>query len=921
MRGKNITWLSAGEKHTIAANQDGAVFAWGANDKGQLGLSDAALGMCSSKGLQSNCDGPRPDAMIYPTNVADLWGEYTLMTSSRGSSNLAVTKRMVTFGWGENSAGQLGTGDKTDKNIPTQMESTLRLRFALVAMGSEHAIALTALGEVYVWGSNAFGQLGQDTLGMGARSAGPAQSSEPLRVPGLHGKKVVKVAAGWAHSMALTDQGEVWVWGRNQHGQLGLGDLADRFGPVLVQAAGGGGRAMGKVASIAAGHSHSVWLNTSGIPFTAGRNDAGQLGLGDTIQRTSISMVVIPKRIWCDTPYGSEISQSFQDWVCVGSMVRDLCGQRCRDTLLRTDCGPRNASVGLQLSDCEPLMPISQKILKVEAGDYTTFAISEDYNLYAWGNNADGQIGIGEPSLWGQFIAKPQLVVNLYGKNVSAVAGGRRHTVAKAFKEPFFIRDMSPASGPVTGGTYVFIIGQGFNTFTGNISCEMSMWTNGTHAGLYKDGIENAYREILRIPAERYSNVRMRCKTPDVRYKRGDGTVDDVKMVQFSHLLNTPRNITLKWDKDITLQTTKTLVFYYTGLPGITGIVPEGGPISGDTYVLLQGYGFEKAMASDVRVRFGDDGNNWMRGCVLSPNLIVTLAPPTGPSNNGMLDYDGACNDLCPEGFDIGCFCSSINDASDACVKGIVRAAVDPRNRASRRDRCPQCRLIVGPVNVRVTLNGFDYSTQSLTYTYFDSPTLSFLTAPPWVSEPAWRTRRNLVYGGPSTGGTVVDIYGIGLSPAALGRAVCVFGCSYSNQGNGIGPRCTPGTARHSLPLTGEFRDTNTFVFTQPAPSAVWDIIHFGTWFICNGSYGTFGCDSYNSTSGEYKFYPSYDAEYAPTFRGYNNITRVRYPESFMPCVLVEFAFVLVSLLHEIQKYRATTAHIESRAIVCAHFV
>jgi alpha-tubulin suppressor-like RCC1 family protein len=875
LRGKNITWLSAGDRHTIAANQDGAIFAWGANNKGQLGLSDAALGMCSTTEIQSSCDGPRPDSMIYPSNVADLWGEYTLMTSTRGDSNLAVTKRMVTFGWGENSAGQLGTGDKTDRNIPTQMESTLRLRFVLVAAGGEHSIALTALGEVYVWGSNAFGQLGQDTLGMGARSAGAVQSSEPLRVPGLQKKKVIKVAAGWAHCMALTDSGDVWVWGRNNFGQLGVGDTVDRFGAVLVQAAKGGGSAIGVVAAIAAGQTHSVFLNTSGIPFTAGRNDAGQLGVGDTMQRASLSMVVIPKRIWCDTPFGSEISQSFQDWVCVGSMVRDQCGQRCKDTLLRTDCGPKNASAGLLVSDCEPLMPISQKIIKIEAGDYTTFAISEDYNLYAWGSNANGQIGIGEPSLWGQFIARPQLVVNLYGKNVSAVAGGSRHTVAKASREPFFIRDMSPASGPITGGTSVYIIGQGFNTFTGNLSCVLSMWTNGTHAGQYPFGIDNARIETIVIPAERYSNVRMRCKTPDVRYIKVDGTIDAAKMAKYAYLLNTPRNLTILWGEGVTLPSTKPLVFYYTGLPGITGILPEGGPVTGDTYVLIEGYNFDKMLASDVRVRFGDSGNNWMRGCVLSDTLMVTLAPPTGPSDSGTLDFDGACNDLCPEGFDLGCMCSSINDASPECVKGIVRATVDPRNRASRRDRCTQCAFIEGPVNVRVSLNGFDYSTQSLTFTYFGSPSLSYITPPPWVAEPEWLERSELTYGGPSSGGTTVDIHGLGLSPTALGRAVCLFGCSYSDQGNGIGPRCTPGTARHSLPLPGVFRDAHTFVFRQPAPSGVWDLIHFGTWFHCDGSYGAKGCDSYNQTSGVFKFNPAYDAIYAPTFRSYNSAARV----------------------------------------------
>ena len=879
LRGKNITWLSAGSSHVIAINEDGIVFSWGSNSRGQLGLSDAPLSKCSDVSVQSNCDGDRPDQSPYPTSIVDLYGDRVLMTSSRGNSNLAVTKRVLTYGWGENELGQIGSGDKTDRNIPAQMATAVQLRFVLVAMGGEHAMGLTALGEVYVWGSNSYGQLGQDTLGLGPAAGAPMQSDTPLVVPGLQGKMVVKIAAGWSHCMALTESGEVWVWGRNDFGQLGLGDKIERHGPVHLQTSTGQGVEMGFVTAIAAGRSHSIWLGADGAPYTAGRNDAGQLGVGDSIGRTVISKVIIEDRIWCDTPFGSDISPTFEDYVCVGSKRRQPCGLRCKNTLLRLDCGPSNVTEGYTTEDCEPLMPISQKIIKVQAGEYHSYAISEDYNLYSWGSNTQGQIGVGDPSLWGRFIAKPQLVVSLYGKNVSAVAGGKEFTVAKAYREPLHIYTLSPPAGAVSGGTKLYIIGQGYNTFAStNLTCKMTLWKNGTHTSQYASDLIDPVLDVIIMPAIKFSNVRLQCVTPDVRFKLADGeTIDFEKMSAYGETLLTPRNLTVHLDGRI-LDTISPLAFQYTGLPGITGIIPEGGPVTGDTYVLIQGYNLDKALASDVRVRFGDDGNNWMRGCILSSNLIVTLAPPTGPSNSGIglgVPYDGACNDLCPDGFDLGCSCSSKTDLSPSCIRGIVRASVDPDGQASRRDRCTDCAYVEGPVVVRVALNGADYSLDSVTYTYFSSPTLQHVGPPPWISQTHWRERQDLVYGGPTTGGTTVDIFGVGLEPAALGRAVCSFGCNYTNMANGLGPKCTPGSARHSLPLPGMFTDANTFVFDDPAPNSVWDLIHFGTWFRCAGQYDRSGCSTYSQATRTIVVSPGYEPVYAPTFRGYNVTTTV----------------------------------------------
>jgi alpha-tubulin suppressor-like RCC1 family protein len=644
LRNKNVTMVSSGSEHSTAFSKEGFVWAWGRNDGGQLGLSDSTLSHCDTKSLQSNCDGPRPSKMLFPSSLSDLWGEHVVDMSSMWDHNLVVTRSGWTFAWGRNSYGQLGTGDTRDQNIPIKVKNSQSYRFVLARTGGSHSMALTAWGEVYVWGSGARGQLGQDIEGLGPRSTSARLSLEPIQVKALQGKIVIQIAAGWSHCIALTEEGEAWVWGGNEYGQLGLGDLKDRFAPVKIQdSTNGKGSQIGVCISIAGGHGHTLWLNSSGMVFSAGRNDGGQLGLGDTIDRSSVSYVDIPDRVWCDTPYGSEVSASYADVVCVNSKVRTDCGRRCVGISWRRDCGPSNITVGLQVSDCEPLMPGSNLGREVRVSEYSSFVISRDNNLFGWGLNTFGQVGIA-PELWGRNVRKPRLIISMYGKNVTSISGGREHTVARSDREILVIESFSPQSGPVNGNSPIYIIGQGFNTFTGTLECRFAYYSNGTHTSNFPGVLWNESIYVLSVKAERFSNQRLRCFTPDVRFRNPEGEVDLEKMSQSLRTLETPRNLTIWWRGKYQLKTQRDFVWSYIALPGITGLIPQGGPVTGGTYLLVTGYGFDKMLSSDVRIKFGDEGNNWMRGCILSDKLIVTVTPPSGPSDNGYFTYTNISN-------------------------------------------------------------------------------------------------------------------------------------------------------------------------------------------------------------------------------------------------------------------------------------
>jgi hypothetical protein len=124
-----------------------------------------------------------------------------------------------------------------------------------------------AQGEVWAWGDNAFGQLGDRTN---------TNRNTPVRVTGLSG--VQAVAAGEKHSLALKNDGTVWAWGSNEYSQLGDGTNTNRNTPVQV---------LSGVQAIAAGQLYSLALKNDGTVWAWGRNNWGQLGDGTTTQRNT----------------------------------------------------------------------------------------------------------------------------------------------------------------------------------------------------------------------------------------------------------------------------------------------------------------------------------------------------------------------------------------------------------------------------------------------------------------------------------------------------------------------------------------------------------------------------------------------------------------------------------------------------------
>ncbi|XP_006043315.3 E3 ISG15--protein ligase HERC5 isoform X1 [Bubalus bubalis] len=138
-----------------------------------------------------------------------------------------------------------------------------------ITCGDYHSLALSKGGELFAWGQNLDGQLGVGRIF--------ASTSTPEIVENLSGVPLVQISAGEAHSMALSMSGNVYSWGRNDCGQLGLGHTYNKNSPSCIEALDDQ-----KVEFIACGGCHTALLTKSGLVFTFGDGKYGQLGHNST---------------------------------------------------------------------------------------------------------------------------------------------------------------------------------------------------------------------------------------------------------------------------------------------------------------------------------------------------------------------------------------------------------------------------------------------------------------------------------------------------------------------------------------------------------------------------------------------------------------------------------------------------------------
>jgi alpha-tubulin suppressor-like RCC1 family protein len=330
--------------------------------------------------------------------VAAVSGLHVKATASGFVHSCALTTKGAVMCWGYNAEGELGDG--TTVNSPTPVAVTgLAKGVKAISSGSYFTCALTTKGAVKCWGSNNYGQLGNNTT---------TNSSVPVEVYGL-GKGVKAISAGNFFMCALTNKGAVTCWGANTYGQLGDGTTTSSAKPVATSGLGK------KVKTLGAGGYHACAVTTSGKARCWGYNGEGEVGDNTKVN----APVPVP--------------------VYALGKVKAISGGSYHTCALTTKgavkCWGYNGDGELGNStNTSSLKPIgvtglSKKVKSLSVGDIHTCAVTTGGSVKCWGYNGYGALGDNTTTTSN----RPVAVYNLGGKGKTVSAGGY-HTCAVTTK-------------------------------------------------------------------------------------------------------------------------------------------------------------------------------------------------------------------------------------------------------------------------------------------------------------------------------------------------------------------------------------------------------------------------------------------------------------------------------------------------------
>ncbi|XP_060933111.1 probable E3 ubiquitin-protein ligase HERC4 isoform X2 [Limanda limanda] len=203
-----VCQVACGSQHSVALTNDGRVFTWGQDSRGQLGLGQGKPFAISPQQL-------RPLSSIPLVHVA-----------AGGEQSFALSVSGGVFGWGRNDRGQLGLGDTTDRRTPAPVKGLNMKGTVHISCGKDHTAALTKDGSVFTFGSGEFGHLGHNSF---------SDQLRPRLVAELLGAKVTEIACGLNHTLVSTDAKKVYSFGCGEQGQLGHGGESHPSVPLPVQ--------------------------------------------------------------------------------------------------------------------------------------------------------------------------------------------------------------------------------------------------------------------------------------------------------------------------------------------------------------------------------------------------------------------------------------------------------------------------------------------------------------------------------------------------------------------------------------------------------------------------------------------------------------------------------------------------------------
>ena len=422
---EKVVNLSLGTVHSSAITSNKRVFTWGLNSVGQLGdgskndryepteithqfnlkigekITNLSLGYFESSAITSKgriftwgSSQLVPIEMnIFSIKIKRIYlpiSESTLKLCSGSLYSSLVTTEGRVFSWGLNNYGQIGDGTTTDRYVPTEITNNFNLqageKVVNLAIGREHSSAITSNGRVFSWGRNNYGQLGDGTT---TDRYVPTEITHLFNLEGS--EKVVSIYLGNSFSSAITSNGRVFTWGSNNNGQIGDGTTTDRYVPTEITHQFNL-ESDEKVISLGLGNNHSSAITSNGRLFTWGENSFGQLGNGSTTATNVPTEITHQFNLQTGDKIVS-ISLGYLHSSAITSNGRlftwgaNYSGQLGDKTLTNRHV-PKEITYNFDLRS-------GDKIASVVLGGYHSSAITSNGRIFTWGSNGSGQLGNG----------------------------------------------------------------------------------------------------------------------------------------------------------------------------------------------------------------------------------------------------------------------------------------------------------------------------------------------------------------------------------------------------------------------------------------------------------------------------------------------------------------------------------------------
>jgi alpha-tubulin suppressor-like RCC1 family protein len=374
LEGKSVIAMAIGTMGAYAIASDNTLHSWGANFEGALGTGTPFSSLRSSM-------------QPIPVPMAPFAGKTLISVTAGFLSGAVLTTTGEVFTWGRNTFGTLGSQFPHSRDAPAPVSfAALGDGLTAVSVNADAENLMSAAlsdGRVVVWGHATMGR---------AANGEPFQYRSPTTIPISKlppGQGWTALAGGQGHSLAISSAGRVYSWGSNSSGQLGIGSRGAPITSVEAVLSSGGLLNSKTVTAVAAGSSHSVALTQDGLVFTWGSNTSGQLGADSPTLRTSADALVT-----ADTPLAGKTVAKIAagdnhtlalttDGVLVawGSNTKGQIGDGTTTTRhLPTAVSATGVLAG-------------KVIVSIAASEESSYALTSDGLVFAWGSNSNGQLG------------------------------------------------------------------------------------------------------------------------------------------------------------------------------------------------------------------------------------------------------------------------------------------------------------------------------------------------------------------------------------------------------------------------------------------------------------------------------------------------------------------------------------------------